>query len=126
MPISKENKKLYPKNWDKIRKDILKRAKNKCEFCGVGNHLFGIRDSDGDFWTVDEFGESCSLGDFPEKNKFFKIILTIAHLDHNPTNNNYDNLKALCQKCHNSYDAKHRAETRKNKKDKKSPQFNLF
>ena len=37
-----------------------------------------------------------------------KTVLTIAHLDHDPTNNNPDNLRALCQQCHNRYDQKHR------------------
>jgi 5-methylcytosine-specific restriction endonuclease McrA len=39
--------------------------------------------------------------------------LTIAHLDHTPENCAAENLKALCQKCHNKYDAKHRAQTKK-------------
>jgi 5-methylcytosine-specific restriction endonuclease McrA len=39
--------------------------------------------------------------------------LTIARLDHTPENCARDNLRALCQKCHNTYDAKHRAQTRK-------------
>jgi hypothetical protein len=28
------------------------------------------------------------------------VVPTIAHLDHDRTNNDYGNLKALCQKCH--------------------------
>lgn len=42
-----------------------------------------------------------------------KVVLTIAHLDHTPENCDPDNLRALCQKCHNQYDAKHRTETRR-------------
>lgn len=38
-----------------------------------------------------------------------KVVLTIAHLDHDPTNNEGWNLRALCQRCHNIYDAPHRA-----------------
>lgn len=38
MPIKPENKKRYPVNWKDIRKDILKRADNKCEFCGIENY----------------------------------------------------------------------------------------
>ena len=41
-----------------------------------------------------------------------KVVLTIAHLDHTPENCAPENLRALCQACHNRYDAKHRAETR--------------
>lgn len=31
MPIKPENRKRYQANWKEIRKDILKRADNKCE-----------------------------------------------------------------------------------------------
>lgn len=87
MPIKPENKKRYPTNWKEIRKTILHRAENKCEFCGVENY------------TIRENGS--------------KVVLTIAHLDHTPENCEPDNLRALCQKCHNKYDGKHRAETRR-------------
>lgn len=87
MPIKPENRKRYPANWKDIRKDILKRADNKCEFCGIENY------------AIRENGS--------------KVVLTIAHLDHTPENCDYSNLRALCQRCHNRYDAKHRAETRR-------------
>ena len=86
MPIKPENKKRYPSNWAEIRAHILSRAYNKCEFCGIENY------------AIRENGS--------------KVVLTIAHLDHTPENNNDENLRALCQRCHNRYDAKHRAETR--------------
>ena len=35
------------------------------------------------------------------------IVLTVAHLDHNPANCEPDNLRALCQMCHLNYDLKH-------------------
>ena len=40
--------------------------------------------------------------------RIVRIILTVAHLDHVPENCADDNLKALCQRCHNLYDAKMR------------------
>ena len=86
MPILEENKGRYPKNWKQIRRDILARADNKCEFCGVENY------------TIKPTGA--------------KVVLTIAHLDHTPENCDYSNLRALCQKCHNTYDAEHRKKTR--------------
>lgn len=87
MPIKAENKARYPANWKEIRAAILERANNKCEFCGIENYT--IRDNGS------------------------KVVLTIAHLDHTPENCTSENLRALCQKCHNTYDAKHRAQTRK-------------
>lgn len=44
------------------------------------------------------------------------VVLTIAHLDHNPTNNDPSNLRAWCQKCHNTYDARQRAANNKARK----------
>ena len=94
MPIRPENRSRYPKNWKQIRANILKRADNSCEFCGVANHSMRMN---------------------PKTGKDVKIILTIAHLNHIPEDCRPENLRALCQKCHNIYDAKHRAETRKMK-----------
>lgn len=105
MPIKLENKKLYPENWKDIRNDILKRANNKCEFCGVKNYSIGYRDEFGNF-----------IETLNTDKKLIKIILTIAHLDHNPQHNDYNNLRALCQKCHNNYDKEHRKETRRKTK----------
>lgn len=99
MPIRPENKALYPKNWKEIRAKILARANNRCEFCGVENHTMRFN---------------------PKTGKEAKIVLTIAHLNHHPEDCDPDNLRALCQRCHNQYDAKHRAETRKNNSMKKN------
>lgn len=53
MPIKPENRSRYPKDWKQIRASILKRADNRCEFCGVPNY------------TIRENGS--------------KVVLTIAH-----------------------------------------------
>lgn len=62
--------------------------------------------------------------------KYTRIVLTVAHLDHNIENNATDNLAALCQKCHLRYDAKHHAKnskaTREAKKQAVTRQINLF
>ena len=43
--------KKYPPNWKKeIRPRILKRANNKCEFCGIKNYGTGYRNEDGLFF----------------------------------------------------------------------------
>lgn len=91
MPIKPENKARYPKNWKQIRISILERSNNCCEFCGVENHTYRTNEFTG---------------------KLAYIVLTIAHLDHTPEHCDPDNLRALCQRCHNRYDAEHRKETR--------------
>jgi hypothetical protein len=44
--------------------------------------------------------------------KAAKCVLTVAHLDHQPENCAEDNLRAMCQGCHNRYDVPHRRQTR--------------
>lgn len=46
-----------------------------------------------------------------ESDWLTKIVLTIAHLDHTPENCDPANLRAWCQRCHLTYDAKHHAQT---------------
>ncbi len=118
MPIKPENKHRYPKNWCEIRTSILERAMNKCEGCGLPNHCFVWRDSIGGF--CEERPDTLPIIEwqkaaFPPVRRV-KVVLTIAHLDHTPENNDHTNLKALCQKCHNNYDREHRKQTRRNTK----------
>ena len=84
MPIKPENRDRYPRHWKQIRAAILNRARHRCEWCGIG---------DG------------------EQRGNTKIVLTIAHLDHTPEHNDPANLRALCQRCHLAYDAKHHQQT---------------
>ncbi len=87
MPIRPENRARYPKDWPQISLRIRARARHRCEFC----------------WAV--HGEA-------HPNTGSIVVLTVAHLDHTPENCDDSNLRALCQRCHNHYDADHRRETR--------------
>lgn len=117
MPIRAENKDRYPKDWHEISLRIRERAGQKCEFCGVENYALGAW-KDGAWWTASSKGTG--LRDDPRPGERFphfhvsslgvewmkvtRIVLTVAHLDHTPENCADDNLKALCQRCHNRYD----------------------
>ncbi|MCQ2911830.1 MAG: hypothetical protein MJ244_06525 [Clostridia bacterium] len=90
MPISKERKKLYPKNWKQISQQTIILAGNQCELCDVKN------------------------GDINPKTGS-KVVLTVHHLDFDPTNCKEYNLMALCQRCHLRLDAKYKAYKRKQK-----------
>ena len=43
--------------------------------------------------------------------KVSRVVLTIAHLDHQPENNDPGNLRALCQRCHLAWDKEHHQKT---------------
>jgi len=140
MPIRESEKKRYapPKEWRVIRAGILERARLRCEFCGVRQYGVGHWNDDGfyyvrgnAFWDQFQYAgsyaearEACDeLNDSPDADvRQIVIVLTIAHLDHTPENNSPENLRALCQRCHLRYDAKHHAkngrETRRQKRSK--------
>lgn len=116
----------YPSNWKtEIRPAIIERAKNRCEFCSVENYKLIIRgtwngvecyqDEDGFIYNANtsEYIGGDYLGEVHPTNKLVKIVLTVAHLDHDVNNNDHSNLKALCQRCHNRHDVGYRKENRK-------------
>ena len=85
----------YPKDWKAIRAHILYRAMNQCECAGeCGLH----RTTPGPSRCLEVHGAAA-------KWARGKIVLTIAHMNHDTTDNRPENLKALCQRCHLRYDA---------------------
>ncbi len=113
MPI---DYKEYPPNWkSEIRPAVLKRAGNCCENCGVKNHSiihrYGKGVNDWRYWPEGMEGEAM----FADGDKPTKIVLTVAHLDHDKSNANVslDRLRAWCQKCHLGYDMNHHVRNRK-------------
>lgn len=91
MPMDRSK---YPPDWEEISLAIRERAGWRCEMCGAVQ------------------GESHPITGS-------KVILTVAHLDHDTTHNDAANLRALCQRCHLRYDAaehaRHARETRARK-----------
>jgi hypothetical protein len=149
MPISKKQKLKYHYNWKAISLDTrVNRAKNKCEICGISNGSLGLRNKEGDFYTVQEIEDylnkhgidlfedelihhiDTKTGVLKKENNgnggFTKIVLTVAHLDHNPVNNDYSNLSCLCQYHHLQHDLVHHLETRKKNKMKNDKQISMF
>lgn len=102
----------YPDDWPPIRVRILARARNCCERCGVANGseiLYATNGRrcyvGGDQEWRDRRGNLCPRPHADEQRPSRKIVLTIAHLDHDTANNPDDNLSALCQRCHLAHDA---------------------
>lgn len=120
MPIRPENRARYPDDWPEISARVREEAGQKCEWCDVpngvlirrataddGRHVWRLlsdsayedgRYEDGSV-APDTGEDTCDWSD-P-----VKVVLTVAHMDHRPENCARENLKALCQRCHNRYDA---------------------
>jgi 5-methylcytosine-specific restriction endonuclease McrA len=89
MPIKPERKALYPPNWDRISLLIRERAGWKCELCRAAN------------------GSS-----HPVTGS--EVVITVHHINGDPTDNRRINLIALCQRCHNRLDLPFRRTRRTN------------
>lgn len=99
MPINYSD---YHPKWSLISRLIrFKRAQNKCEWCGAENYK-----------------------SHPVTGS--KVVLTVAHIDHDKTNNRFNNLAALCQRCHLRHDIKQHVQNRKYGRNWKKDQLNLF
>ena len=79
MPMNWE---LYPANWKAIANEVKTRAGWRCQICHVACYGPG------------------------EAVETRKLVLTTAHLDHDPTNHWDARLCALCAPCHLRYDGK--------------------
>ena len=99
MPIRPENKDRYPADWKQIRARILLRATLS------GETLPRCEGSPA-------YPDCRALNHAPHPDTGSRVVLTIAHLDHQPEHNDPANLRAWCQRCHNVYDAAHRRQTR--------------
>ncbi len=133
MPINYAN---YPPNWKtEIRPRILARAKYCCERCNIKNHIWVVRgrfngaeayeDIEGDIYSAADsslIGSGIGGIECHIDKMAIRVVLTIAHLNHNISDNRDENLAALCQRCHNRHDAKYRASNRM----KKVGQIELF
>lgn len=85
MPIRPENKARYPKDWPAISRRVRERSGQRCEGSPA-------------------FPDCRAVNGEPHPETGSRVVLTVAHLDHQPENCEDANLKAWCQRCHNVYD----------------------
>lgn len=98
MPI---NYKEYHPKWKVISRFIrFYRARNKCEWCMAENAQ-------------------------PHPVTGSRVVLTVAHIDHDKKNNSFFNLAALCQRCHLNHDRHQHAENRRYGRNWKRDQLRL-
>jgi hypothetical protein len=124
MPIRPEDRDRYPKDWNAISQRVRDEAGQMCEWCSVPNGVLirrGVTEDCRRVWrlasaSASENGRASGDGSevpdsTPDTVSYgypVRVVLTVAHLDHQPENVERWNLKALCQRCHNAYDAANR------------------
>ena len=119
MPIRRQHRWLYPIDWSQISASIrFGRAKGRCEHCGRPHGRLVFHLGDGRWWDDDaetwRNGNGKTLSSMPpvapslddKAARTTKVVLAAAHLDHDPGNNRFRNLKAFCQRCHLLHDRK--------------------
>lgn len=122
MPIKPENRSRYPADWKAIRDAVRLDAELRCEHEGCTARQYAVG-----FWRLIEgvhVWDECiapattysearqaaaelfeSRGDLSEKP--IVIVLTVAHLNHEPEDCSRANLRCMCQRHHLAHDAEH-------------------
>ena len=86
MPIKPENRNRYPDNWAEISQRIrVGRAGNRCEGSPA-------------------YPDCRAENGLPHPVTGSRVVLTVAHLNHTPEDCREENLRAMCQRCHLTYD----------------------
>lgn len=146
MPIRPDLRKFYSRaaGWPEVRARILARAGGrfdergkylggaKCERCGKPDRKW-VLSACGGFWALQRrlHLSQCPRGGWRTRTGTRKysrmnarrtfVVLTVAHLNHNPRDNCDGNLRALCQSCHLNHDRLHHKDTRAARKDSNRP-----
>lgn len=134
MPILPEFRHYYGAEWRKvIRPRILERDKHCCKSCGKPDRarVKVIRDGSGRWldpklraWR-DAHGAVINRPRGGRRHKI-RVVLTVAHLNHDPADNRDENLAALCQRCHLKYDERHHYTTRRRRAAEHAGQMLMF
>lgn len=133
MPIKPENRTRYPADWPAISLDAKVRARWRCQHPGCTARQYAVgswelRNEPGELlptWRWLPIGGNipCDMAgggelSFAEARavadanngygtKYVVIVLTVAHLNHQPEDCRPENLAAMCQRHHLAYDHQH-------------------
>lgn len=142
MPIKPENRALYPKDWPAISRAAKERAGWKCQHpgCVATQYSIGIWWRHEGVWkwaeqyppeptwkaarqvAAEAFWEVQHVGGEP----CIVIVLTVAHLNHDPTECRPENLAAMCQRHHLAYDHDHHRKNAQATRRAKAGTLELF
>ena len=144
MPIKPENRHKYPADWKAISHAARERAGWKCQHpgCTARQYAVGVWRLIGGAhsWTeLVEPQESWSasrqraaeehwrmFGDEYGDERPIVIVLTVAHLNHDPADCRPENLAAMCQRHHLAYDHNHHRANAQATRRAKSGTLELF
>lgn len=112
MPISADRMSRYPggstksPEWKAFRTSLLTRAGGRCE-------------------GTPQFPDCRAENGMAHPVTGSRVVLTIAHMDHDETHADPERCRALCQRCHLTWDAKHHAMNAAMTKRRRAPQIDL-
>ena len=92
------DKSKYPPNWDEMSLALRDEVGWRCEWCGAKYAL-------------------------PHPDTGSIVVLSVAHLNHDTTQNERSNLAVLCARCHLRYDAKYHAANARQTRIRKKKQI---
>lgn len=132
MPIKPENRARYPADWPAISLAARERAGWRCQHEGCAAHQYAVG-----WWSRGFRGLWTWKPEWPRDGVFMGqtysdarevaagifaaqgesgapptvIVLTVAHLNHQPEDCRPENLAAMCQRHHLAYDSDHHRST---------------
>lgn len=103
----------YPPNWKEIVRKVKERSGDRCECmseCGL--HTTTGR-------CIERNGEDAHYARG-------RVVLTTAHLCHDPSCDRMDHLRHMCNRCHLRYDSDHHMKNAAITRHKKKAEKDLF
>jgi hypothetical protein len=116
----------YPKNWKRFSRTLKEQANWTCQWCD--RPCRQPHESWSEFqmrvWYAHPLYQAIKLYCAIDQHPYY-FLLSIAHLDQDPGNNQPENLQALCLLCHLNYDRQF-YNFNKTAKRERQGQLNLF
>lgn len=137
MPIRESERGRYAANWPEISTAAKERAGWRCEMCHAPHKAIICRGTygqaigsymlpDGEVRCEEDGAYEGHARGSEFVGRYLRVILTTAHLDHQPENNDPGNLRVLCQLHHLRHDRPHHVAMRRLNRATRLGQGDLF